>query len=81
MMANVGDTLRMCSDITYGGEDYADADLLAYEFNNLSVIVNIVELLNSVYECEKEQMDKFRQMFGFSDKAAKPEFPWINPMQ
>lgn len=29
-------------------------------------------------ECEKEQMDKFRKMFGFTDKSAEPEFPWIN---
>jgi hypothetical protein len=53
MMANLGDTLRLCGDTTDEGEDYAEVDLLAYKFDEPEVIVKIVELLNAVYGREK----------------------------
>jgi hypothetical protein len=53
MMANLGDTLRLCGDTTDEGEDYAEVDLLTYKFDDPAVIVTIVELLNVVYGREK----------------------------
>ena len=53
MMANLGDTLRLCGDTTDEGEDYADVDLLAYKFDDQGVIEKIVALLNAVYGREK----------------------------
>ena len=46
MMANLGDTLRMCDDSGYGGLDYAEVDLLKYDFGDTEVTAKIVELLN-----------------------------------
>ena len=53
MMANLGDTLRLCGDTTDEGEDYTEVDLLAYKFEDPDVIAKIVALLNAVYGGEK----------------------------
>ena len=53
MMANLGDTMRMCGDTGYHGMDYVEVDLLSYKFGDPEVILRIVELLNAVYEFEK----------------------------
>ena len=53
MMANLGDTLRLCGDTTDEGDDYTDVDLLAYKFDDPEVIVKVVDLLNAVYGREK----------------------------
>ena len=53
MMGNLGDALRLSSDTFDDGEDYTDVDLLAYKFNEPSILPQIVELLNSVYGREK----------------------------
>ena len=48
MMDNIGDTMRLCMDTMDQGEDYAEVDLLSYEFEDPSVIVKIVELLKAI---------------------------------
>jgi|688.fasta_scaffold07589_21 hypothetical protein len=52
MMANTGDMLRLCHDMGdyLEGDGYADVDLLSYKFHDPSVIDEIVDLLNTIYE-------------------------------
>ena len=53
MMANLGDTLRLCPDTTEDGDDYTEIDLLTYKFEDPNVIVKIVGLLNEAHGRER----------------------------
>ena len=53
MMTNLGDTLRLCGDDTDENEGYTDVDLLTYKFDDPTVIVKIIQLLNTIYGREE----------------------------